>query len=160
MPNDIHIHIPQGFAGVMTIGGDGNVTVTSAAPPASSAASIWPTLDAETAEQVEELLSRHRKHNPSTRSRDVIELLVKRGWAIFPNSKATYIRCEYAGTKHPVTLYCSSKDLNNAKMSQRDFMASLPDVDVHKPDVRIQINGTHFEQASKNIEAVEKWADS
>ena len=34
-------------------------------------------------------------------------------------------------------------------------MMSLPGVDVHKPDVRIPINGAAHDQAMKNIEAVE-----
>jgi hypothetical protein len=58
-----------------------------------------------------------------------------------------------------VSLYLSSLDLNNTKLSQRDFMKSLPGVDVHKPDVRVPINGAAYDQALTNIAAIEKWAD-
>ena len=160
MNSDLHIHIPLGFTGTMTVGDDGQITVTSAEAPASAAATSWPTLDATTAQELEEMLTRHKNYDPTTRSRDITAFLMERGWKIRSNLKAGYILCEYAGTERAVTLYLSSKDLNNAKKSQREFMMSLPDVDVHEPDVRIQMNGSHYEQALKNIETVEKWAGS
>ena len=160
MASDLHIHIPLGFSGTMTVTHDGHITVKSAGASASPAASNWPTLEPKVAEELEEMLTRQKNYDPTTRSRDIVASLVERGWRVYPRPKASYIRCEYAGSQHAITLYLSSRDLLNAKQSQRGFMTSLPDVDVHKPDVRIQINGAHFEQALANIEAVEQWANS
>lgn len=58
-----------------------------------------------------------------------------------------------------MSLYLSSLDLSNAKTAQRDFMKSLPGVDVHKPDVGVPINGAAYDQALDYIAAIEKWAD-
>lgn len=157
MPNDLHFHIPVGFTGTMTVTNDGAVTVTSAAPAATTEASSWPGLDADTAAKLEEMLQRQKAHDPATRSRDIATVLLERGWSIYSvNLKGGYILFTYAG----VSLYLSSLDLNNAKTSQREFMMSLPGVDVHKPDVRVPINGKHYDQALDNIAAIEKWADS
>lgn len=158
MPNDLHIHIPLGFAGTMTVGNDGQVTVTST-PPSPATPSAWPTVEPDVSEDLEEMLKRQKGHDPTTRSRDVATVLIERGWEASVNLKGAYILFKYAGTEHAVSLYLSSKDLNNAKLSQRDFMMSLPGVDVHKPDVRVPINGSAFDQALDNITTIEKWAD-
>lgn len=163
MANDLHIHIPQGFSGTMTVGSDGKVTVASAAPSApsaSAAAAIWSSLDAEMAENLEEMLKRQKGYDPTTRSREIAKTLVDRGWGVYSvNLKGGYILFTFAGEQHAVSLYLSSLDLNNAKKSQRDFMKSLPGVDIHAPDVRIPINGKAFDQAIANIKAVENWAN-
>lgn len=158
MPNDLHIHVPLGFAGTMTVSNDGQVTLASAAP-SPAALSAWPTLDPEVSEDLEEMLNRQKDYDPTTRSRDVATVLIERGWEVSVNLKGTYILFKHAGMKHAVSLYLSSKDLNNAKLSQRDFMKSLPDVDVHKPDVRVPINGSAYDRALDNIATIEKWAD-
>jgi hypothetical protein len=160
MPNDLHFHIPVGFTGTMTVTKDGEVTVTSAAPVASAESSLWPGLDPDVAAKLEEMLQRQKGYDPTTRSRDIAKLLLERGWEIYSvNLKGGYILFTYAGDEHGVSLYLSSLDLNNAKASHRDFMKSLPGVDVHKPDVRVPINGKHYDQALDNIAAIEKWAD-
>ncbi len=164
MSNDFHIHIPQGFTGTMTVGSDGQVTVTSAASPvptASAAASTWSTLDPNTADELEEMLKRQKGYDRTTRSREIAKLLIDRGWGIYSvNLKGGYILFTYAGKEQAISLYLSSLDLNNAKKSQRDFMLTLPGVDVHAPDVRIPINGDAYDQAVANIDALEKWADA
>ncbi|MDC5696885.1 hypothetical protein OO014_06405 [Intrasporangium calvum] len=164
--NDLHIHIPQGFSGTMTVGSDGQVTITTASasasssPTASAAAAIWSTLDPDMAEKMEEMLKRQKSYDPTTRSREIAKVLLDRKWGVYSvNLKGGYILFTYAGSQHAVSLYLSSLDLNNAKKSQRDFMLSLDGVDVHEPDVRIPINGKAFEQALINIEAVENWAN-
>ena len=160
MPNDVHFHIPVGFSGTMTVSKDGQVTVTSTAPTPPATSTSWPTLDPEVAADIEEMLKRQKDYTPSTRSRDIAKTLTERGWGIYSvNLKGAYILFTYAGKEQAVSLYLSSLDLNNAKASQRDFMMSLPGVDVHKPDVRVPINGKAFEQALENIAAIEKWAD-
>ncbi|ROR89329.1 hypothetical protein [Nocardioides aurantiacus] len=159
MPDDLHFHIPVGFSGTITLSKDGNVTVASAAPTATTS-SDWPTLDAKVAADMEEMLKRQKGYTPSTRSRDIAAGLIERGWTVFSvNLKGAYILFQYAGKEHPVSLYLSSIDLNNAKASQRDFMKTLPGVDVHEPDVRVPINGKAYDQALENIAAIEKWAD-
>ena len=162
MPNDLHFHIPVGFSGTMTVSKDGQVTVTSTAPTpaAPTASSSWPGLDPDVVADLEEMLKRQKDFDPTTRSRDIATTLLERGWQIFSvNLKGAYILFKYAGKEHVVSLYLSSLDLNNAKASQRDFMKSLPGVDVHKPDVRVPINGAAHDQALDNIAAIEKWAD-
>ncbi|GEA82125.1 hypothetical protein ACT17Q_11335 [Cellulomonas sp. CW35] len=160
MSNDLHFHIPQGFTGTITVGQDGQVTVTSAAPEPAGASHAWPDLAAETAEKLEEMLQRQKDYDPSTRSRDVAKVLLDRGWSLYSvNLKGGYVLFTYAGDEHGVSLYLSSLDLNNTKASQREFMMSLPGVDVHKSDVRVPINGKHFDQALDSIAAIEKWAD-
>jgi hypothetical protein len=162
MPNDLHLHIPVGFSGTMTVSNDGQVTVTSTAPttPASTASSFWPGLDPDVVADLEEMLQRQKDFDPTTRSRDITTTLIERGWQVFSvNLKGAYILFKYAGKEHAVSLYLSSLDLNNAKAAQRDFMKSLPGVDVHKPDVRVPINGAAYDQALDNIAAIEKWAD-
>jgi hypothetical protein len=136
------------------------VTSAPTTPTPPSASGSWPGLDPEVAAKLEEMLQRQKGYDPSTRSRDIATVLLERGWEVFSvNLKGAYILFTYAGKEHSVSLYLSSLDLNNAKKSQRDFMMSLPGVDVHKPDVRVPINGKHYEQALKNIAAIEKWAD-
>jgi hypothetical protein len=162
--SDLHIHIPPGFSGTMTIGKDGQVTVTSAAtaaaPTASAAASTWSTLDSEMAEKLEELLRRQKGYDSITRSRDIAKVLIERGWEVYSvNLKGAYALFTYAGQQHGVSLYLSSIDLNNTKKAHRDFMMTLPGHDAHGSDVRIPINGKAYDQALANIEAVEKWAD-
>lgn len=165
--NDLHIHIPQGFSGTMTVGSDGQVTVTTSSAPtstssptASAAAAIWSTLDPEMAEKMEEMLKRQKGYDPTTRSREIAKELLDRKWGVYSvNLKGAYILFTYAGSQHAVSLYLSSLDLNNAKKSQRNFMLSLDGVDVHGPDVRIPINGKAFQQALINIRAVENWAN-
>ncbi|WP_299449079.1 hypothetical protein [uncultured Serinicoccus sp.] len=163
MTSDLHIHIPQGFSGTMTVTKDGQVTVTATAPTApsaSAAAAIWSTLDPKMAEDLEEMLKRQKGYDATTRSREIAKALLSRGWDIYSvNLKGGYILFTYAGTHEAISLYLSSLDLNNAKKSQRKFMMSLPGVDVHAPDVRIPINGNAHEQALANIEAIEEWAD-
>jgi hypothetical protein len=104
------------------------------------------------------MLKRQKAYDPTTRSRDIATVLFERGWQVSVNLKGAYILFKYAGQEH-VSLYLSSLDLNNAKASQRDFMMSLPGVDVHEPDVRVPINGKAYDQALDNIAAIEKWAD-
>jgi len=161
MPNDLHFHIPVGFSGTMTVSNDGQVTVTSTAPsPSAPAASgSWPGLGPDVVEDLEEMLKRQKDYTPTTRSREIATTLFERGWQVSVNLKGAYILFKYAGKEHAVSLYLSSLDLNNAKLSQRDFMKSLPGVDVHKPDVRVPINGAAYDQALDNIAAIEKWAD-
>lgn len=162
MPNDLHFHIPVGFSGTMTVSNDGQVTVTSTAPTtaAPTASSSWPGLDPDVVADLEEMLKRQKDFDPTTRSRDITTTLIERGWQVFSvNLKGAYILFKYAGKEHAVSLYLSSLDLNNAKTAQRDFMKSLPGVDVHKPDVRVPINGAAYDQALDNIAAIEKWAD-
>jgi len=160
MPNDLHFHIPVGFTGTMSVTKDGDVTVTSAAPMPAVASEAWPGVDPGLAADLEEMLQRQHDYDPTTRSRDIAKMLLERNWTIFSvNLKGAYILFKYAGMEHAVSLYLSSLDLNNAKASQREFMKSLPDVDVHKPDVRVPINGKHYQQALDNVAAIEKWAD-
>lgn len=166
MNSDLHIHIPQGFSGTMTVSSDGQVTVTSQATPttqapaASAAATTWSTLDPEMAEKLEELLKRQKGYEPITRSRDIAKVLIERGWEIYSvNLKGAYVLFTYAGTMQGVSLYLSSIDLNNTKKAHRDFMMSLPGHDAHDSDVRIPFNGKAYDQALANIEAVEKWAN-
>ena len=160
MPNDLHVHVPVGFSGTMTISQDGQVTVTST-PSTLTADDNWPMLDPKVAADIEEMLTRQKGYTPTTRSRDVAVALLERGWEIYSvNLKGAYILFQYAGKEQAVSLYLSSIDLNNAKASQRDFMKSLPGVDVHEPDVRLPINGKAYDQALNNIAAIEKWADS
>lgn len=160
MPNDLHFHIPVGFTGTMTVTKDGEVTVTSAAPAPAATSNAWPGVDSALVADLEEMLQRQHVHDATTRSRDIAKVLFERGWTIYSvNLKGAYILFKYAGKEHAVSLYLSSLDLNNAKASQRDFMKSLPGVDVHKPDVRVPINGKHYDQALANIAAIEKWAD-
>jgi hypothetical protein len=110
--------------------------------------------------KMEEMLKRQKDNDPTTRSRDIATVLVDRGWQIFSvNLKGAYILFKYSGKEHAVSLYLSSLDLNNTKASQRDFMLTLPGVDVHAPDVRVPINGKAYDQALDNIAAIEKWAD-
>ena len=163
MPNDLHFHIPVGFTGTMTVTKDGEVTVTSTAPPsptASTASSAWPGINPDLVADLEEMLKRQKDYDPTTRSRDIAEVLVEHGWTLYSvNLKGAYILFQYGGNEHAVSLFLSSLDLNNAKASQREFMMSLPGVDVHKPDVRVPINGKNYDQAVENIAAIEKWAD-
>jgi hypothetical protein len=162
MPNDLHFHIPVGFSGTITVSNDGQVTVTSTAPSPSTpaASSSWPGLDPDVVADLEEMLNRQNAHDPTTRSRDIATVLVERGWQVFSvNLKGAYILFKYAGKEHAVSLYLSSLDLNNTKAAQRDFMLTLPGVDVHAPDVRVPINGKAYDQALDNIAVIEKWAD-
>jgi hypothetical protein len=162
MPNDLHFHIPVGFTGIMTVSKDGEVTVTSTAssPIAPTASSAWPGINPDLVADLEEMLKRQKDYDPTTRSRDIAEVLVERGWALYSvNLKGAYILFQYGGKENAVSLFLSSLDLNNAKASQREFMMSLPGVDVHKPDVRVPINGKNYDQAVENITAIEKWAD-
>jgi len=161
MPTDLHIHIPPGFSGTMTVSNDGQVTMTSAAatPPTPTTSNAWPGLDAEVVTDLEEMLKRQKDYDPTTRSRDIATTLFERGWHVSVNLKGAYVLFKYAGKEHAVSLYLSSLDLNNTKLSQREFMKSLPGVDVHKPDVRMPINGSAYDQALNNITAIEKWAD-
>lgn len=161
MSNDIHFHIPQGFSGTLTIGDGGRVTVTST-PVSTTDTGIaeWPGIEAEVASKLEEMLSRQKGYDPTTRSRDIAKVLLGRGWHIYSvNLKGAYILFTYAGTEHSVSLYLSSLDLNNTKAAHRDFMQSLPGADVHASDVRVPFNGKHYKQALDNITAIEKWAD-
>ena len=126
------------------------------APESSS----WPGVDPDVATKLEEMLQRQKGYDPTTRSRDIAKVLLERGWEIYSvNLKGGYILFTYAGDEHGVSLYLSSLDLNNAKAAHRDFMKTLPGVDVHKPDVRVPINGKHYDRAIDNIVAIEKWAD-
>lgn len=162
MPNDVHFHIPVGFTGTMTVRKDGEVTVTSAAPAraGSPGSSLWPGLDPDVAAKLEAMLQRQKGYDPTTRSRDIAKVLLERGWEIHSvNLKGGYILFTYAGDEHGVSLYMSSLELNNAKVAHREFMKSLPGVNVHKPDVRVPINGKHYGQALESVVAIEKWAD-
>jgi hypothetical protein len=117
-------------------------------------------LDSDVASKLEEMLKGQKDYDPTTRSRDIAKVLLERGWEIYSvNLKGGYILFTYAGDEDSVSLYLSSLDLNNAKAAHRDFMKTLPGVDVHKPDVRVPINGKHYNQAIDNIVAIEKWAD-
>jgi hypothetical protein len=160
MPNDLHVHIPVGFTGTMTVTKDGAVTVTNGAPTTAPEAGSWPGLAADVAAKLEEMLQRQKGYDPTTRSRDIAKVLLKRDWEIYSvNLKGGYMLFTYAGDERGVSLYLSSLDLNNARAAHRDFMKGLPGVDVHKPDVRVPINGKHYAQALANIAAIEKWAD-
>jgi hypothetical protein len=105
------------------------------------------------------MLQRQKDYTPTTRSRAIATTLFERGWQVSVNLKGAYTLFRYAGKEHAVSLYLSSLVLNNAKLSQRDFMKRLPGVDVHKPDVRVPINGAAYDQVLDNIAAIEKWAD-
>lgn len=163
----INFSLPAGFTGDVSIDADGKVTlngsiaaaVTPAAQVKYPGIAAFPTLAPGIAEALEDLLRRQKGYDADTRSREVAELLISRHWQANPHAEGKYFRWVYAGKTHEVSLYMSSKDLNNARKSQRDFMVTLPGVDVHTPDVRVPFNGGLLDQAVENITAIEKWAE-
>lgn len=167
---DIHIHIPLGFSGVLTIGDGGQVTVSSpdepVAPPmplskaATAAASAWSTLDPATADLLETTLCAYAGYDPSTRVREIARRLVDGGWEAHPHPKGKYLRFVLAGPKHAPSIYLNTAALRGSAAELREFMLTLPEVGDAGGSAHMGINGDSFDQAVENIAAIEAWAGS
>lgn len=103
---------------------DGTVTTITASASLSEAAVNGTTpVGAPLPEEVEEMIGRHEKNGvKGTRSRELVQALVERGWT--PKAGPKYLRFIYQGDKGKVTLYANSRDLITRENEQ--YAKGLP----------------------------------
>lgn len=157
--SDLHVHLPEGFSGIVHIHRDGDVATISAG-------SAEATTTASTAD-VEAILSRHETHDLHSNSRQVYEALLADGWQPYPPtarsgdgpSNASYIRMVYTGNKYRSVLYLNSVALVSSGAADREFLSGLPGADVRTSEVYLNHSGDQAEQAIANAAALRARAD-
>lgn len=153
------INLPPDFAGQVVINhilGTTTITANAHQPAPSTPPGPSPTDNGSNyfAPAVEDLLKRHKKHSPQTRSREVAEVLRDRGWEVHEHKR--YVRFIWAGKSLEVSLYLNSKDL--LMKTNGHVIEGKEGTKSSGSGSRIPFNGDDFELALQVIEFLEAFA--
>lgn len=156
LPNEIHVHIPVGYQGVvhLHVGSDTN---TDAAEQQLEPVTV--------SSDVEQMLKRFENFDPTTQARKAHDALVATGWTVLaPRSrdgsknKNTYLRFVYIG-KRRVVLYLNTTSFISNGAGQREFVSRLDGVEIHSTDAYLPISDGRLTQTLVAIDALRRWAD-
>lgn len=155
--NEVHVHIPSVFRGVihLHVGSDAE----GATLPVDGD-------DAVTTSEVEMMLKRFETFDPTTAARKVYETLEADGWETFvptsrdgSESKNSYLRFVYKGTRRRVVLYANTVALISGGARERDVVKTFTGAEVKPREIYIYFSEGRLRQALDAAERLRRWAD-
>lgn len=153
------LNVPMTFTVNVEQQSDGTIVVTCTPSTLNKSAAknsaVKTLADCADGVAVQDLVTRHHKRFKASRSQEVTDTLVARGWEPIHGPK--YNRFIYEGTKMKVTLYANALDLHTSRW--RSFMMTVPGAKVDQNEVRFLTKGDNFETAMKAVEVIEAWAN-
>lgn len=106
---------------------------------------------------LDDLLTRHEKYDPDTRSRTVAEVLMHGDWEIYPHEN--YVRLEYPGKVRRVKAYLRSNHLNFPQADDAEFVLTLPGGEEGKKGAHLSVREDKVNETLINLSKIEAWAD-
>jgi hypothetical protein len=155
---EIHVHVRSPFEGTINVTApDGTVTtITGTANFATTAITGATTTAVVLSDEVEAMVQRHEKNGvKGTRSRDLTEALITRGWTAKAGPK--YLRFIHTGSQGKVTLYANSRDLMTRE--HRTYADTLPKALKEKNETRWRYTSEDFGDAVAAADALMAYVD-